>query len=1044
MAGDANYQFLPWYRTGLATAIAGMAGNRGQATLEIITRVGNAANTVPHELNLIGPGDIIGIDARAVVRVDPRPGNNDFEPNYVACIEFFDEDFAWRYSPQAAAGDKLLPWIALIVIEDRKEGMIADQGPDLPRKVHIDNAAVLPPADQMWAWAHTHLNEEPPGHPDPEKTAAWLRAHPNRGCCRILSPRRLKPLRAYRAILTPVFEAGRLAGLIDKTTDGRQLAWPAAGPVDLPVYYEWTFGAGPDGDFEKLAERLVAKPPENNVGRRPLNMSRPLAAPGVPKILEEPQGGNPARPLLQLEGAVKVPGAQPSSWEENSRKQFQSWLGAFINLGEAWTLNAGAVQGAPVLPDGIKLPVVLPPSYGRWHANTPLLDSNFALKRWLEQLNLDPRNRVAAAFGTQVIQRHQEDLMARSWRQYGELFAANQQQARGQFYREILLSMETKHLKPLDETRFLAVTNLSHARVLQDGPSRVTVQGAIEKSALLPAAVQPSARRTLRAHGAVAKRFGRAAPHLDNLVADLASRRIEAAPDLAQPAVRATLASGPRPTGSPAGPTWIGDDWEAVRPRLEEYLDHTIQTERILPEVRIVEPVVREALSRGDARGIFSATGLTPMDVRDVRAAVDYFPPIERRPRHEDLERSRLDGNFSFVAYNTRQALLNSMILLTSEVPERIPAPALDLRQVTATVRGKLSPLVTVSDRIGRMIALPERVKLPKYDPLERIMAHPVFDEPTYEYLRELSDDHVIPNLSLIANNTITLLAVNWRFIESYLVGLNHEMARELLWRRFPTDRRGSYFRHFWDIRGIPGAIDGSGKIVELFRDIHPVHGWIRDQELTPLGENRPVGRQIEENLVLVIRGDLIRRYPNVEVFAVKAVRNAEHLPDKFQFSRRKPGTKTERPRFEAQFGRDVRCYGFNLTKEQAIGTSIDEGDELGWYFVLSERFGEPRFGLDEPENPAADFGRQPTIEEFSWAHLANGATPQTNEAIYRDLASVDFRVHKPNVPAAGFPTVAGRTAKWNNDSAGMAAIFLQLPYRLYFHASKMLREPAQ
>ena len=31
------------------------------------------------------------------------------------------------------------------------------------------------------------------------------------------------------------------------------------------------------------------------------------------------------------------------------------------------------------------------------------------------------------------------------------------------------------------------------------------------------------------------------------------------------------------------------------------------------------------------------------------------------------------------------------------------------------------------------------------------------------------------------------------------MVGLNHEFARKLLWREYPTDQRGSYFRQFWD-----------------------------------------------------------------------------------------------------------------------------------------------------------------------------------------------------------------------------------------------------
>jgi acetoacetyl-CoA synthetase len=33
-------------------------------------------------------------------------------------------------------------------------------------------------------------------------------------------------------------------------------------------------------------------------------------------------------------------------------------------------------------------------------------------------------------------------------------------------------------------------------------------------------------------------------------------------------------------------------------------------------------------------------------------------------------------------------------------------------------------------------------------------------------------------------------------------VGLNHELGRELLWREYPTDERGSYYQEFWDSSG--------------------------------------------------------------------------------------------------------------------------------------------------------------------------------------------------------------------------------------------------
>ena len=33
---------------------------------------------------------------------------------------------------------------------------------------------------------------------------------------------------------------------------------------------------------------------------------------------------------------------------------------------------------------------------------------------------------------------------------------------------------------------------------------------------------------------------------------------------------------------------------------------------------------------------------------------------------------------------------------------------------------------------------------------------------------------------------TVSLLLTNQRFVEAYMVGLNHEMARELLWNQLP------------------------------------------------------------------------------------------------------------------------------------------------------------------------------------------------------------------------------------------------------------------
>ena len=41
-----------------------------------------------------------------------------FEPNYLAFIEFYDEDFLWRYTPARANDARLRPWLALLVLEE--------------------------------------------------------------------------------------------------------------------------------------------------------------------------------------------------------------------------------------------------------------------------------------------------------------------------------------------------------------------------------------------------------------------------------------------------------------------------------------------------------------------------------------------------------------------------------------------------------------------------------------------------------------------------------------------------------------------------------------------------------------------------------------------------------------------------------------------------------------------------------------------------------------------------------------------------------------
>ena len=135
----------------------------------------------------------------------------------------------------------------------------------------------------------------------------------------------------------------------------------------------------------------------------------------------------------------------------------------------------------------------------------------------------------------------------------------------------------------------------------------------------------------------------------------------------------------------------------------------------------------------------------------------------------------------------------------------------------------------TIPRRIRFGIDLPGRIAAEVGDDLVEAMAYPEFDTPMYEPLKDISAELFLPNLNLIEQNSITLLETNQKFIEAYMVGLNHEFARELLWREYPTDQRGSYFRQFWDVRGMydPAQPDAD-TLKEKLRDIPPLHTWPR------------------------------------------------------------------------------------------------------------------------------------------------------------------------------------------------------------------------
>jgi hypothetical protein len=485
---DAVYQFLSYVRAGFAAAITQPetfgAGQPALAVAPVTVNV-SGAGEVHRNVAVHGPGDVIGIASSQVVRTDPVDGATGVEPNYFALIEFDRPDLPWMFTPAAATPDgRLRPWMVLVVVDaDGPDACRFAPASPLPTlAVPANAAAQLPDLRESSLWAHAQVIV-----PGGQTLDGVLAGDPRLSVSRLLCPRHLQPHRRYLAAVVPAFEVGRLAGLGKTVTaqDEQALApaWVPGGAVELPVFHSWRFGTGEDADFESLARRLQGRPLPAGVGTRPLDVSRPGA--GLPS-LAEPADTTDTAAIVWLDGALRpidsdgLPAREPAA-----AQAFSAALTILLDT-PAVLVNAGHAD-----------PIVAPPIYGDKHALVVRLGAG-SPPPWVSELNLDPRPRVAAGLGTQVVQARQEDFVARSWRQLGDVLAANRLLRAAQLARSGALRVHDR-LSGLDPAALLAVSSPAHARVVGAAAPAVTLAGSIRTSRLPDVAVEPAFRRLTRA-----------------------------------------------------------------------------------------------------------------------------------------------------------------------------------------------------------------------------------------------------------------------------------------------------------------------------------------------------------------------------------------------------------------------------------------------------------------------------------------------------------------------------------------------------------------
>ena len=277
-----------------------------------------------------------------------------------------------------------------------------------------------------------------------------------------------------------------------------------------------------------------------------------------------------------------------------------------------------------------------------------------------------------------------------------------------------------------------------------------------------------------------------------------------------------------------------------------------------------------------------------------------------------------------------------------SEVP--VLRPVGQLHELAASVRGAIDPVATILAAVRQRI---QPAPLAGVDglPPAALRAQPTFARSGLEHLVGLGVDYLCPGLDDVGDNAVSVLETNQAAVESFLIGLNDELASELLWREYPAVLTDTWITRFWSPSGLGG------------NDIEPIADWTTTRRLGAAAG--------DADAVVFIRGDLLVHYPTALVYL---------LPGIVTGSRRVISPDYEHPvppRFMAEIGRGARIYGFPIDVEAL--RAEPSGLDGGYFLVIEEQAGDPRFGLDDaaPDQFDVDPSDLSSWDDLGWGHLA-------------------------------------------------------------------------
>lgn len=957
-----HYTFLSWVRDGAAVHIdqgenlAADLPRRAticvQLDLESVPSRPAGLEQIDMALAAYGPGDVLSLDWDEIVRVDPLPGSVGFEPHCAPVVEFRRPDLPWLFSPVAGvAATRHKLRPWLCLVVVPQDAAALLPGMQGRLPRLRCSARELPEPDESWAWAHAQVVNLSPN----ESVTTVLRQEPERALSRLIGPRRLEPERSYYACVVPTFKAGAEAALGEDVSTGTLApAWPgSADPdADRDVDLPAYYHWGFTTGVGGDFEALVRRLTPQPV--RDGGAVRPLDVgnPGAGVVTREP-GDSPE--LLPIAGVFVAEGHRDEPWSTPAGQRFET------ELRERFEARADATTA-----------VVGPPLYGRWYAGVTRPPAAGQQPHWVRDLNLDPRLRTYAGLGVQTVQRHQDALMASAWEQLDEIEAVNQALREAQLAREVSNATQRRRLNRLRPATLVQVTRGAHQDLAYEGGS---LHDVIAHSDAPEAVATSTLRRMVRPRGPLVRRSAhftlnnRLDPHAFVQQAASGGAEIDT-------------------QARPAGGQVTLDDLSAIASTplsggTSTFKDTLLRSQEFLYK--------------------------DPVPLWRYLSWVQGTGGQNLRVTSNDAYENAFTAAITLV--ERQKWLFRELLEMVQTFPVGPPI-FLDPSNFASVISEELAPDVTIAAKTQARV---ESEVPPPDGAVEPILAAPRFPTPMVELLRELAPELMLAGAGGMPPESVSLVRVNDGLVYAYLIGLNHGMAAELLWRGYPTDQRGTYFRRFWDRSGHDGAappgqaFDEDGPV-----DIPPLHQLPPDLRL--LGDDAVA---TGERLTLLIRGELMRRHPRLWVYATPAVVDGE---------RRRPATgQTKEALYSGRLATDAAYFAFDLTPDEARG---DESHP-GWFIVFHEPPTEVRFGLDEPAESGEPGTVPASLDDLAWHHVLPEGGRYASVRTILDTTTFAERVDPDDADAA--------PVTWRANGAHMARCLMQWPVSVAFHAEALL-----